>query len=148
MTGLISITHALQTTACYLRLGSAGTEAEQGRPLSQGSALPERPQGRNAPAGRSGRSLLAPATGFTFLPFSPRAADAPAPVSGGLCPLLCQKKGLTPRSSPQSHPQEDPARLLFPRERHGLRITGVQQIIWHPRVACHLFRLSKPERPT
>lgn len=35
MTGLISIIHALQTSACYLRLGSSGTEVEQGRPLSQ-----------------------------------------------------------------------------------------------------------------
>lgn len=35
MTGLISITHALQTSACYLRLGSTRTEVEQGRPLSR-----------------------------------------------------------------------------------------------------------------
>lgn len=35
MTGLISIIYALQTSACYLRLGSTGTEVEQGRPSSQ-----------------------------------------------------------------------------------------------------------------
>lgn len=106
MAGLISIMHALQTSACYLRLSSTRTEVEQGRPLSR--CIRRELLAAGATSGQKRacwevRVVTPHSCGhFTFLQFSLRPADAPTPVTGGLCPPLCQKNLLMPSSSPQS----------------------------------------------
>lgn len=157
MTGLISITHALQTSACYLRLGSTRTEVEQGRPLSWGicrvgaSLLLEPPQGRNRPAGRSGRSLLTPRTtsDFRFLCFSLSAADAPTPIPRGLSPALHQKHPLVTTSGPQTSATRRRTQLEYLTQRDTGHVSPASNKSFGTFRQSAIFasQLLKPECP-
>lgn len=121
MTGLISIIHALQTSACYLRLGSTGTEVEQGRALSRRVH-----RGVPAAAAVSGQQRAR----RELRVVTPRPQDrnrlhvsALFPTHRGCshCPQGRALPPFPPTSSPQSlcHPQEDPAGSLCPQRDMG-----------------------------
>lgn len=121
MTGLISIIHALQTSACYLRLGSTGTEVEQGRALSRRIR-----RGVPAAAVVSGQQRACRELGVV----TPRPQDRNGlhvsvlfPIHQGCshCPQGRALPPFPPTSSPQSlcHPQEDPAGGLCPQRDMG-----------------------------
>lgn len=149
MTGLISIIHALQTSACYLRLGSSGTEVEQGRPLSQRAH-----RGLLAAGATSGQRrarwevrVVAPRSCrhdrlLVSEPFLAGCQRSRSQHGRALPRVSPQKYLLTPTSSPRSlgHPPEFPAGASLP-EGHGLCITDVLQIVRHLQVVC---RFCKP----